>query len=272
MELFLAFLFGTFFGFFLNVVILRIQEDESILFPTSHCLTCNKPLKPWHKIPFFSWIFLKGKCEFCKAPISTQYPLIEFISGTIFFIIALKLGITLSAFFTALTFSMLLALSIIDFRYKIAPNSLNLLAILFALLSAYSFPIFIQNFKNALLFAGGFTLLRFSLSYILTTSMHIKAKKIQTSWNKNYHLYPFIEAMGEADIMVAATMGALLGLQFGLIAIFFAVLLTLPVMLYTQGKSQEKQQVPFIPFLSMGTLISYLLDSQIYTYLDSLYA
>ena len=160
----------------------------------------------------------------------------------------------------------------IDFRYKMAPDSLNLLAILFAILGAYSFSMLLNNLQNALLFAGGFTLLRFSLSYILTSIAHGKAKKTQTSWTKNYHTYPFIEAMGEADIMVAATMGALLGVKLALVAIFVAAVLALPVMLYVQGKSLEEQRVPFIPFLAMGTFITYLLDTQIYAYLETLYA
>ncbi len=272
MELFLPFLFGTLLGSFLNVLILRIPRDENIAFPASHCFTCNTPLKPWHNIPLFSWLFLRGKCAFCKAPISAQYPIIELLSGLIFVTIAYKMGISISAAFVALTFLILLALSMIDFRYKMAPDSLNLLAILFAILGAYSFSMLLNNLQNALLFAGGFTLLRFSLSYILTSIAHGKAKKTQTSWTKNYHTYPFIEAMGEADIMVAATMGALLGVKLALVAIFVAAVLALPVMLYVQGKSLEEQRVPFIPFLAMGTFITYLLDTQIYAYLETLYA
>lgn len=272
MELLESFVFGILFGSFLNVVILRVPKDESIMFPASHCFTCKTPLKAWHNIPLLSWLFLRGRCTYCKTAISIQYPLIELINGLLFLVITIKLGVGASALFAALTFSMLLALSMIDFRYKMAPDSLNLLAIVFAILSAYSLPMFVSNLKNALLLAGGFTLLRFSLSYILTSIAHSKAKKVETAWTKNYQIYPYIEVMGEADIMVAATMGALLGLKLALVAIFLAALLALPVMLYVQGKSQEEQRVPFIPFLAMGTLMSYLLDSQIYAYLDSLYA
>ncbi len=272
MELLFVFLFGLLFGSFLNVVILRIPNDESVAFPASHCPTCKTPLKAWHNIPLLSWLFLGGKCAFCKTQISFLYPAIEFISGVLFVVLAIKMGLSLSFFFTALTFLMLLALSMIDFRYKMAPDSLNLLAILFAIFSASSFFMLGKNFTNALLFAGAFTLLRFTLSYILTSLARTRAKKVQTSWTKNYHTYPFIEAMGEADIMVAATMGALLGVQLALFAIFVAAVLALPVMLYVQGKSAEEQRVPFIPFLAMGTLITTLLDSQIYSYLETLYA
>ena len=271
-EFLFVFLFGTLLGSFLNVVILRIPKDESVAFPASHCFTCNTKLKAWHNIPLFSWLFLRGKCAFCEAPISMQYPIIEFLGGLLFLIVALKSGINISSIFIASTFLILLALSVIDFRYKMVPDSLNLLALIFAIFTAYSFEMLTLNFQNALLFAGGFTLLRFSLSYILTANAHSRAKKTQSSWTKNYHTYPFIEAMGEADIMIAASMGAILGIKLALVAIFVAALLALPVMLYVQGKSAEEQRVPFIPFLAMGTFIVYLLDSQIYHYLETLYA
>ncbi|MDY0116769.1 MAG: prepilin peptidase [Sulfurimonadaceae bacterium] len=269
MEMILVFIFGTLFGSFLNVVILRIPKDESVVFGASHCYTCHTALKPWHNIPLFSWLFLRGKCGFCKTPISAQYPIIEFLSGLIFMALVFKYGVSLPLFMIALSFLMLLALSMIDFRYKMVPDSLNLLAIIFAILGAWSFGGCVENLKNAFLLAGGFTLLRFSLSYILTASARREAKKTTTVWSKNYHTYPFIEAMGEGDIMVAATMGALLGVPLALVAIFLSALLALPVMLAVQNKSAEEQRVPFVPFLALGTFIVFLFDMPILEYLQA---
>jgi len=86
MEIFniiVVFLFGISIGSFLNVIIHRIPKEESIVFPASHCPKCNKSLKWYHNIPLFSWIFLKGKCAFCKESISFRYPIIEFINGMV---------------------------------------------------------------------------------------------------------------------------------------------------------------------------------------------
>ena len=268
-NLILAFVLGLLIGSFLNVVIIRIPKDESIVFGGSHCVICNKKLKPWHNIPLFSWIFLRGKCAYCKAPISMQYPLIELLSGVIFLAIAFKYGISFASFFIALSFLMLLALSVIDFKYKMIPDSLNLLAIVFAIFGAWNIDGVITNFTNALLFAGGFTLLRFALSYYLTSSVFRAGNKTKTSWNKYYDRTPFIEAMGEGDIMVAATMGALLGVQLGLFAIFLSALLALPVMLLLLGRSAEEQRVPFVPFLAIATFIVFLYDSQIMNYIKA---
>ena len=249
MELLFIFIFGTLIGSFMNVVIIRIPKEESVVFPSSHCVTCNAKLKPWHNIPILSWLFLRGKCSFCGAPISKQYPIVEMLSGIIFLLVFMKLGITIPTFGIALVFVLLLALSVIDFYYKMVPDSLNLLALTLAIVSAFSIGMFVEHGVNALLFAGGFTLLRFYLSYII--------KK---------------EAMGEADIMIAATMGALLGVKLTLAAIFFSAVLALPAMLLLQKKNDEESlQVPFIPFLAMATFIVFIFDMQVMAYLDSLY-
>jgi len=271
MELSFAFIFGLLFGSFLNVVILRIPKGESVVFKASHCYSCGNSLKPWHNIPLFSWLFLRGKCSFCKTKISVQYPLIELTSGVMFTAIAMQYGLTIPAFFIALSFLMLLALSMIDFKYKMVPDSLNLLAIVFAIFGAWNVEGIILNLQNALLFAGGFTLLRFSLSYYLTSSVYRAGLKTQTSWNKAYDRTPFIEAMGEGDIMVAATMGALLGLPLTLVAIFLSALLALPVMLVVMNRSVEEQRVPFVPFLAVATFIVFIYESPILAFIKANY-
>ncbi|SFV53197.1 Leader peptidase (Prepilin peptidase) / N-methyltransferase [hydrothermal vent metagenome] len=270
-ELSIAFVFGLLFGSFLNVVILRIPKEESVVYEGSYCYSCNTKLKPWHNIPLLSWIFLGGKCSFCKAKISIQYPLIELSAAFIFTIIASQYGLSLPSFLIALSFLMLLALSMIDFKYKMVPDSLNILAIVFAIFGAWSIQGIIINFQNALLFAGGFTLLRFVLSYYLTSSVYKAGLKTKTSWNKHYDRTPLIEAMGEGDIMVAATMGALLGLKLTLVAIFLSALLALPIMLFVIKKSKEQQRVPFVPFLALATFIVFIYESPILAYIEANY-
>lgn len=248
MEFVFVFILGAAIGSFMNVVILRTPLDQNVSFPASHCMSCNTPLRFYHNIPILSWLFLRGKCAFCGEKISLQYPFVEFLSALIFLLCAMKMGVIFEAFGIALVFVLLLALSLIDYRYKMVPDSINLAALTVAILSATSFSHLAFNFQNALLFAGGFTLLRFYLSYAL--------KK---------------EAMGEADIMIAATMGAVLGIQLALAAIFIGAVLALPALLLTQGESEESKQLPFIPFLAMGCWIALMFDGYINTYLAGLY-
>ena len=268
MELTIAFIFGLLFGSFLNVVILRIPKDESVVFGASHCPSCKHPLKPWHNIPLFSWIFLRAKCSFCKAPISIQYPFIELASGLIFVILVNKYGINFPILMIAFSFLTLLALSMIDLKYKMIPDSLNLLAIGFAIFGAWNIEGVVHNLQNAFLFAGGFTLLRFTLSYYLTSALERDVKKTQTSWTKNYNSTFYIEAMGEGDIMVGATMGALLGVPLTLVAIFLSALIALPIMLYLQRGIEERITVPYVPFLAFATFVVFVFDTPIMRYIE----
>jgi leader peptidase (prepilin peptidase)/N-methyltransferase len=233
MELFssiMVFLFGLVIGSFLNVVIFRIPKGESISFPASHCQSCNTPLKWYHNIPLLSWIFLGGKCAFCKEKISKQYPIVELTNAIIYLLLFFKLGLVWYMPFVAITFSALLALVMIDFEYMAVPDSINF----FALATSLIQPNYIDAIMHASIAAGGLWLIGFISSVI--------AKK---------------EAMGGADVIVAGTMGALLGFPNFFIAIFLsAILAMIPSLL------NRENGVPFVPFLAMATFIVYIYDTQ----------
>lgn len=84
------FIIGLVIGSFLNVVILRTVSGESIVFPSSKCPKCGTPLKWYHNIPVLSYIFLRGKCGFCKEHISLQYPIVELLTGILFVLLFIK--------------------------------------------------------------------------------------------------------------------------------------------------------------------------------------
>jgi len=151
----LVFIFGTLIGSFLNVVIYRIPKGESIAFPASKCQSCQTPLKWYHNIPIFSWLFLRGKCGFCQERISAQYPIIEFITGIIFVILYIKLGLVWYLPFVAASFTALLALVMIDFKYMAVPDNVNFAALLFALIQ----PNFLDAMMYAAIAAGGLYLI-----------------------------------------------------------------------------------------------------------------
>ncbi len=215
-------------GSFLNVLIIRIPKEESIVFPSSHCVNCGKSLRWYHNIPLFSFIFLGGKCAYCKSKISIQYPLVEVLTAIIFALSYFKTKDLTFSFIVGGVFSLLLALSIIDFRFKEVPDSLNLLALTLSFVNNQNI---IQNFQNALLFAGGFSFLRFYVSYLV--------KK---------------EAMGEADIIIAGIIGAMVGVKLGVLVIFLSAILALPVFLIANKKDLE---IPFIPFLALALFVVY---------------
>ena len=77
----IIFLYGVIVGSFLNVCILRIPLKETIVSKRSHCMSCGHQLAWYDLFPLFSYLFLRGKCRYCKAKISKQYPIVEFING-----------------------------------------------------------------------------------------------------------------------------------------------------------------------------------------------
>ncbi|BCD60171.1 MULTISPECIES: A24 family peptidase [unclassified Nitratiruptor] len=261
-ELLFATILGLLFGSFLNVIILRIPQGQSIAYPPSHCPACTTQLKWWHNIPLLSWLLLGGKCAYCKSPISLQYPIIELLSATIFAVVYLKSGFTLYALAIAIVFDLLLALSLIDWRFKAVPDSINLTA---AMLSVFASAHFLDNLHNALIIAGILAMLRFFVGYYVSKKedVHIRKKLKETPWLAPYYpKFPMIEAMGEGDIIVGFTLGAILGVQLSFVSFFLAALIALPFSLAFRYQKADRE-LPFIPFLALGGFIAYLFGNEI---------
>jgi len=240
-----VFLMGSAIGSFLNVVIYRIPLGKSIISPPSSCPKCGERIKPYHNIPILGWLMLGGKCANCKEPISIRYPIIELITGILAVLIFYKLK-TFDIFFIIdfAIFATLLALTMIDFDYKAVPDSLNLLALT---LSIFSSPDIGENFKNALILMGGMSAVRFYVSYFIKR-----------------------EAMGEGDIIVAGTMGGLLGIKLSLIAVFVASFIALFPSIY-QRVTKKELELPFIPFLAFATFIVWYFNDYFLTLWENLY-
>jgi len=230
-----VFIFGLMIGSFLNVVIYRTPRGESIAFPGSHCTHCHEKLKWYHNIPLFSWLFLGGKCAYCKTAISKQYPLVELFTGLLWLAIYTKLGLVWYFPFIAASFTALLALSVIDLKYYAVPDSVNFFGLLMALIQP---DILKLSWDNPLASAA---IAAFGL-WALAKIISIIARK---------------EAMGGADVIVAGTMAALLGFPGFFLALFLSAILAILPSLFAKDT-----MVPFVPFLALATLIIYLFDSQ----------
>ena len=110
---------GACFGSFLNVVILRAFTGESIVLPPSKCPKCHNKLKWYHNIPILSYLFLRGKCGFCKEPISIQYPLVETAYWLLFLGVFLKFGLNWNSIFLASASAMCLVLAVTDIKEQV---------------------------------------------------------------------------------------------------------------------------------------------------------
>jgi leader peptidase (prepilin peptidase)/N-methyltransferase len=252
----IIFIFGSVFGSFLNVVIYRIPRDESIAFPASHCQSCKTPLKLYHNIPIFAWIVLRGKCAFCKEPISIQYPIIEAICGFLFVIVFYKTGLSYQALGIALLFLNLLALSMIDLKYKAVPTSLLVTAVLFSIVGMED----IYAAQRLLLFAGGASMLELFVTYYI---QGIKARITKDESLKDQ------VALGSGDIPVFGIIGALLPLKLAMVAIFLASIFAIIPSIYN-SLFKKDIETPFIPFLSLGLLVTYIFGDLFLKWLDFL--
>ncbi|MGC8734917.1 MAG: prepilin peptidase [bacterium] len=125
-SFFIIFIFGTIFGSFINVLIYRLPLEMDFIFKGSFCPKCGKPIKWYHNIPIISYIFLRGRCYYCKEPISIQYPIVEFISGVVFGLLYLKFGITWDFSVLAIFYIISVPVIFIDFKYQIIPNELTI--------------------------------------------------------------------------------------------------------------------------------------------------
>lgn len=81
-------LFGLVIGSFLNVCIYRIPEGRTVVKGHSMCMSCSHTLGALDMVPLFSWMFLRGKCRYCGAPVASRYAKIEALTGAVFALVA----------------------------------------------------------------------------------------------------------------------------------------------------------------------------------------
>ncbi len=137
LHLFAA-LFGVCVGSFLNVCLLRWKSGESIVIPASHCPSCHHFLRWYENIPIISFFVLNGKCRYCKASISWQYPIVEIATAFLFSFCTYRFSdpvmILSSCFFVV--FLILLVAS--DIKWRLLPNLFNNLLVVAAFFFLFS--------------------------------------------------------------------------------------------------------------------------------------
>jgi len=245
MEYFLAvfvFLAGLCIGSFANVCIYRLPKKLSIVKPGSKCPSCDTPIKPWHNIPIFSFIFLSGKCAYCGAGISRRYPLIELICGILFIyafydlfylqknIYLFLVGLYLSAAF--------LIIFVIDLDHKIIPDPISVSGIIVGFAAGF-LPNMPLNWLGSL------------IGILVGGGLFLAIAEIGDRVFKK-------ESMGGGDIKLAAMIGAFLGwkgilMVLGIGSFLGALIGGLALIL---AKNRESARtIPFGPFLVTAAMI-----------------
>lgn len=280
-PLFLAgvFVFGLLIGSFLNVVILRLparlehdwrsqckelleiedtdEVDETpappanIMWSRSQCPKCGHLIRAHENIPLLSYLFLKGRCSACQAPISKRYPLIELSTALLFLVVALFFGPTIQALAAIGLTAFLIALAFIDIDHQLLPDDLTFV-LLWAGLLASLFNIFTDPVSSIIGALAGY------LSLWLV-----------------YHLFRLLtgkEGMGYGDFKLLAALGAWMGWQMLPLIILLSSLVGAVVGLTMIAMKRHKpsQPMPFGPFIALAGWIALIWgDGIIDSYLRS---
>jgi len=230
-------IFGGMIGSFLNVCICRLPKEQSIVWPGSHCPHCQKPIQFYDNIPLLSYFLLKGKCRYCKRPISIQYPVVEGITALSSLFLIMRFGPSLSFLFYFAFIAALIVITVIDLYYQIIPDVISLPGVGVGLLASLLVPeITFWNSLIGILLGGG--------------SLFLVATLYQWLFKR--------EGMGGGDVKFLAMIGAFLGWKAVILTILLSSLIgsiTGIFIMVLKGKD-SKYAIPFGPFLSLGAVIS----------------
>lgn len=235
---FFVFLLGLVVGSFLNCVIYRLEKGESFLKGHSYCPHCRHLLSWLDLIPVLSFLFLQGKCRYCRQKISFQYPLVElstavmFLSLAIFYQYPISIISAVSLFYWFVVFCFLIVIFIFDLKHYIIPDKVIFPAIATVLI--YDF------LKSDFQWKSDFVLSAFGAALFFLIIVLISRGR----W------------MGAGDIKLAFLMGLILGWPNILVALFFSFFTgaAAGIGLIIAKKKTLKSEVPFGPFLIFGTI------------------
>lgn len=244
------FIFGLLLGSFYYVVGTRGPKNENYLNSKSRCDYCLHDLKWYELIPLFSFIFQKGRCNYCHKKINIGHFLIELISGSLFCLGYILYGNSIQNAFYLIIISLLLLIYISDFKYMIILDSYlyvaSILYIIFLLID--------KGISTAIIsiISGIFLFLTFYLVKIIFDYIYKR------------------ESLGGGDIKLAFFMGLALGYPLGLTSFALSCFLALPYA-FAILHLNKKNELPFGPFLISACLIVFLFEDKFRLVLDFLF-
>lgn len=234
----IIFIIGLLFGSFANVIIYRMPKEESIVYPPSHCPNCGERLRALDLVPVFSWIFLGGRCRYCKEKISPRYAVVELLCGMLFLGVYLRYGLTMETLSGCVFAVILLATAFIDLDHGIIPDKLTYPGIAIGLLLSFWTLGFLPALYGTLAFGG--------LMFIIAVVSN--------------------GGMGGGDIKLAACIGAFTGIIGSavtlIMAAFMGAIFGLGVILVKKGG--RKTAVKFGPFLAISAYTAFLYADNIW--------
>ena len=232
-------LLGLAISSFLNVCIDRLPMGESVVSPPSHCPACGRRLAPRDMIPVASYLFLRGRCRYCGAPIPRRVLVVEVLTSLLFALLWYRYGLSLQLLLATLYTCFFIVIFFIDLEHHLVLNRVIYPAIVIALLAIPFTP----HHGAVELLAGG--ALGFALLFLIAS------------------IYP--AGMGMGDVKLAAFIGLVVGFPAVLVALLLSFVTGGVVggSLLLTGLKGRKDPIPFAPFLVAGGMVAMLYGKQI---------
>jgi len=238
--LILAFILGLFVGSFLNVCIDRLPQGQSIINPPSHCSACNHKLGILDLVPLFSYLWLRGRCRYCQAPISFRLPIVEGLTGLLFTFLYWKFGPGLELGISLVYACLLIIIFVIDLENQLVLNKVIYPGMILALAFSFFWP----GLGVIRALAGG------------ALGLAVMALP----------LIIYRRGMGMGDVKLGALVGLMTGFPLVIIALFLSVVaggLVGAILLVFKIK-KRKDPIPFAPFLATSAMVTLLWGQAIY--------
>ncbi|MFA4837238.1 MAG: prepilin peptidase [Dehalococcoidia bacterium] len=232
------FLIGIVFGSFLNVVIDRLPAGQSLLRPPSHCPNCGQRLRAIDLIPLVSYLWLGGRCRYCKARIPRRIFWVELATGLIFALLWWRCGLSAELGILAVYSCVFIVIFVIDLDHTLILNKVVYPASVFALATV---PLRSDDITITSSLIGG------GIGIVLLGSV---------VW-----LVPLIisrEAMGLGDVKMAGLMGLATGFPVIFVAVFVGIVAggLIAMGLIVLKLRGRKDYIPFGPFLAIGAMVA----------------
>lgn len=274
MTLTLIALFGLVIGSFLNVVIVRLPEHESLL-GRSVCRHCGAQIAAPDNIPLLSFALLSGRCRACRTRISWRYPLVEMGTAAAFVAAFVRFGLTPAFALASALLAALIAVTAIDLEHQIIPNAITLPGIIAGVvlgpatgLTARTDTLLRSERIDAIaeFLASGRApwlgaLVNALLGVLVCGGLLFIVIAI-SNWMYSRSHPEVPGGMGMGDMKLSAMLGAFLGWRLGLFALFVAVMVggVVAAGLLLTGRKGRKDALPFGPFLALGGATALLVD------------
>lgn len=230
-------------GSFYHVVATRLSKDESIIFPGSHCISCNHKLKWYENIPIISYIFLRGKCSNCGKEIPLSCLIVELVTALLFAVSFHVFKFSFDLIIGLIFVSSLIIVIVSDIEYMIILDEVLVVSTLLIIVLYLIHFMVLMDYKVGLKELMMDHVYPGMGAFIFMYALKLMGDKLFKK-----------ESLGGGDIKLMFLFGLVLGFPLAICTIFLATFIAFPIALIMLFINKDNI-IPFGPFLSMSGII-----------------